>query len=397
MSVRIGIIGCGNVVLRRHLPALLTTPGIEVGAVADPTPGRLEAARQGAELSESDAFTDWRDVLGRPDIDALLIATPQRFRPAIARAGAAAGKHLLCEKPLASAPAEAWGMIEAARRGGVVLATVHNYVFAPVYQAIKAVVDSGELGEVELAMLNFLGVEDRPGTEAYQPRWRHETAESGGGVLMDMLHAVYLANWFLGANAVAVSAAVDRRRGGEGDVEDLALVRYDYPHGHAMVNVAWGEGPGGVVLAGTRGRLVLVNQDHGTYPFVPPKRIEVFAREGSRSLRPDPDHASSFAGVAADFRDAVAKGRSPAATGEDGLRVLESVVGAYASAALRREVALPLSASDPVYLRGALGIAELLPLEQDRRRHPRLFGARVPSETAALEESGSPEPTPVQD
>jgi predicted dehydrogenase len=270
VALRMGIIGCGNVVLRRHLPALLTTPGIELRVVADPTPDRLQAARDGATLADRDAFTDWREALARPDVDALLIATPQRFRPEIAQAAAAAGKHLLCEKPLASSPAEAQEMIDAARRHGVILATVHNYLFAPVYRAIKEIAESAEIGVVELAMLNFLGVEDRPGAQAYQPRWRHTTTEAGGGVLMDMLHAVYLANWFLGAAPVAVSATVDRRRGGEGDVEDIALVRYDYPRGHALVNVAWGAGPGGVALGGTKGCVPWSWLTRTSRPSVPP-------------------------------------------------------------------------------------------------------------------------------
>ena len=65
---------------------------------------------------------------------------------------------------------------------------------------------------------------------------------------MDMLHAVYLAGWFFGADPVAVSATVDRRYDDGGNVEDYALVRYDYPSGHALVNMAWGLGPGGTSL-----------------------------------------------------------------------------------------------------------------------------------------------------
>lgn len=373
--LRFGLIGCGNVALGRHLPALLATPGVEVRAVADPTVDRLHAARDLAGLSDHDASTDWHDVLARPDIDAVVIATPQRYRAEIAEAAATAGKHLLCEKPLASSPAQAKAVIDIAHRQGVALATVHNYLFAPVYRAIKEVADSGEIGRVELAILNFLGVDDNPGTGTYQPRWRHLTAEAGGGVLMDMLHAVYLANWFLGAAPIAVSATVDRRRDNDGDVEDLALVRYDYPGGHALVNMAWGAGPGGISLGGTEGRLVLVTQDHGTLPFAPPDRIDVIGCERTRSFPADADHTRSFSELIEDFRDAVAERRPPIATGEDGLRVLEAVVGAYASAILRREVELPLSPADPVYLRGAAGIADLPKPDRGQGKQPRLFGA----------------------
>ena len=372
--MRVGIVGCGNVALRRHLPAFSAVAGVEVRAVADPTPERLAAAREAADLSVGDAHADWRALVHRSDVDAVVVTTPQRARPEIAIAAAAAGKHLLCEKPLALTPAEAHAMVEAARRQRVTLATVHNYVFIPLYRELKGVVDGGEIGDLEVAALNFLGVEDRPGTEGYRPRWRHDLAEAGGGVLMDMLHAVYLAAWFFGADPVAVSAIVDRRLDDGGDVEDFALVRYEYPHGHALINMARGQGPGGVELAGTRGRLVLVNEGFGTHPFVPPERVHVTGVNGRREFAPDPTYEAAFASVVADFRDAVAEDRPPAADGAAGAATLEAVVAAYAAAALGREVALPLDPADPVYAHGAAGIAALPLPDGSRVRRRGLFG-----------------------
>ena len=367
--MRIGLIGCGNIGVNAHLPAFRSLAGVEVRAVADPTPERREAARAAAELGESDAHGDWRDLLARSDVDAVVVATPQRFRPEIAIAAAQAGKHLLCEKPLALSPAEARAMVDAARESGVTMATVHNYTFMPVYRAIKEILTGGEIGEPEVAILNFLGVEDRPGAAAYVPRWRHTTAEAGGGVLMDMLHAVYLAGWLMGVDPIAVSATVDQRLADGGDVEDIALVRYDYPRGHALVNMAWGVGPGGVEVAATRGRVVLVTHRHATHPFVPPERIHVYGESSAREVEPGETAGYGVPGVVADFYDAVVNGRPPAADGEAGLRVLEAVVGAYAAAALAREVALPLAPDDSVFRRGAAGIADLpLPAESRVRR-----------------------------
>lgn len=372
--MRVGIIGCGNITLRRHLPAFAAVDGVKVRALADPTPDRLQIAQAAADLTEADCALDWREMIARPDIDAVVVATPQRVRPAIAIAAAEAGKHLLCEKPLALTPAEAHAMVDAADRHGVILATVHNYTFMPVYRAIKEVLDRGEIGDVEVATLNFLGVEDRPGAAAYAPRWRHASGEAGGGVLMDMLHAVYLAGWFLGADPVAVSAIVDRRLEGEGDVEDFALVRYDYPRGHALINMAWGHGPGGVELTGTQGRLMLVNEDFGTHPFVPPERVHVIGPAGHRAFAPDPEVGPSFELIVADFRDAIAQGRQPAADGAAGAAVLEAVVAAYASAALERQIDLPLDTTNPVYAHGAAGVAALPMPDRSRVRQLGLFG-----------------------
>jgi predicted dehydrogenase len=373
-QVRVGLVGCGNIGFNLHLPALRAVEGIDLVALADPTAARLTLAREAAELPPDACVADWRDLVSRSDVDAVVVATPQRARPEIAIAAAEAGKHLLCEKPLAIAPADAWRMVEAARRNNVTMATVHNYTFIPVYRMLKDVLDGGEIGALETAELNFLSVEDRPGSADYRPRWRHDVAESGGGVLMDMLHAVYLAGWFFGADPIAVSAVVDRRFDDGSNVEDYALVRYDYPTGHALINMAWGHGIGGTNLMGTSGRAVLVTRGFGTHPFVPPERIHLTTADGARELAPDPGFGPSFELIAADFRDAVAHGRPPAAPGAAGAAVLGAVVGAYESAALGREVRLPLDEGDPVYQFGAAGIARLAVSAHSQVWRRRLYG-----------------------
>src|SRR5829696_3685884 len=357
--MRIGLIGCGNVGVNAHIPAVQANEGMTIAAAADLTPERLQAAAAAAGLAPADLYADWRELLSREDVEAVIVATPQRFRPEIVIAAAAAGKHVLAEKPLALTPAGAQAMVDAARVNGVTLATVHNYHFMPVYRDIKDVLDSGEIGQPEIAVLNYLGVEDRPGAEAYSPRWRHRAADSGGGVLMDMLHVVYLANWFMGGSPLGVSAWVDKRLEGDGDVEDIALVHYIYENGQALINIAWGVGPGSVEIGGTQGRVVMTNKDFGTHPFVPAARLDVVSESGSRSWTPRDPIVYGMAGIAADFRDAVAANAEPIGSGERGLRVLDAVLGAYVSAAQVGEVALPLPGDHPVYMKGSAGIADL--------------------------------------
>ncbi|MCA9877637.1 MAG: Gfo/Idh/MocA family oxidoreductase [Thermomicrobiales bacterium] len=377
--MRIGLIGCGNIGVNAHIPGVRANEGMQIVAVADPTPARLAAAGEAAGLGEGDLYADWRDLLARDDIDAVIVATPQRFRPEIVIAAAQAGKHILAEKPLALTPADARAMIDAARQAGVTLATVHNYHFMPVYAEIKAVLDSGEIGAPEVAVMNYLGVEDRPGAAAYVPRWRHNAADSGGGVLTDMLHIVYLAHWLMGGPPSAVRAFVDRRLDADGDVEDIALVRYTYPHGHADVNMAWGKGPGGVAIGGTRGRIVMETQDDGTHPFVPATRLRVVGEQGVRSWEPGTPPAYGMVAILNDFREAVEQGREPMANGEAGLRVLDSVLGAYVAGATGEEVALPLPESHPTYTKGAVGIADLdVPADSPARTRG-LFGFTRPA------------------
>jgi predicted dehydrogenase len=248
-------------------------------------------------------------------------------------------------------------------------------MFMPVYQLLKEIATDGRIGTLEVTTLNFLGVEDRPGAAAYSPRWRHFTAEAGGGVLMDMLHAVYLGGWLFDQAPIAVSATVDKRVADDGDVEDFALVRYRYPGGgHALVNMAWGVGPGGLELSGSGGRAIMATRDHATHPFVPVEQITVFGRAGAEVLHPPDAVRSGLAGIWADFHDAIHDERAPIASGEAGAAVLSAVIGAYASAALEREIPLPLQPGDPFFAQGAPAVRGLtLSSSHPVRRHG-LFG-----------------------
>src|SRR5690606_37151922 len=104
------------------------------------------------------------------------------------------GKHVLCEKPIAVTPAIAAELAQAARDAGLVFGIVHNYLFFPEYIKIKELLQAGVIGDLRVATLHFLGVIDYPGAAEYRDMWRHGM-EAGGGVLTDMIHAVYLAEW----------------------------------------------------------------------------------------------------------------------------------------------------------------------------------------------------------
>jgi predicted dehydrogenase len=142
--------------------------------------------------------------------------------------------------------------------------------------------------------------------------------------------------------------------------------------GHSIVNVAWGEGPGGLEVMGEHGRVRLHYREGGTLPFMPPERIEVWNEQGyeDRPVTSNRDGGAIFR----DFVAAVREGRDTVAPGESGLACLEAVVAVYASGALGREVALPLATDSPLYTKGAAGIAELDLPDDSVARRLGLFG-----------------------
>jgi len=347
--LRVGLVGCGNVGIHLHLPAWAAAADVaEVVAVADPNPESRQAACRIAGLPEHAAHEDPEQLIARADVDAVDVCTPPHLRTELLTAALAAGKHVLCEKPLAATPAQAEPAVTAATASGRTLAVVHNYLWLPEIRTALRVVASGELGEPELVIVNFLGVPDLPGAAGYRSDWRHDPELAGGGVLMDMLHGVYLAEALLGASFERVSAHV-RSRSGE-RVEDLALCRFEAASGAALVNIAWGHGPGGIDVCGEAGRLSVRYRNGGTPPWARLEHVLVETngtpRVELRGTEEDgeglaPSLRETFVHVVADFAAAVRDGREPASSGADGLRALEATAAAYEAAARGAVVELP--------------------------------------------------------
>ncbi|TNC22239.1 Gfo/Idh/MocA family protein [Amycolatopsis alkalitolerans] len=382
--LRIGIIGCGNIGARIHLPTWLAHPEVaQVVALADPTEVALDSARQLAGLAPEQVHADPVHLIARDDVDVVDICTPQHLRREVLLNSAVSGKHILCEKPLAAVPLDAAAAVDAAEDAGQTLAMVHNYLWLPEIQAAREVIDSGEIGPVRTIVVNYLGVVDVPGAAAYRAGWRHEAVSSGGGVLMDMVHGVYLAETLLGRPVRRVSAYVSSREA-SATVEDLALCRFETDANAALVNIAWGLGPGGIEVTGELGRVSVRYRDGGTAPWAPVEHVRVHTASGMREvLGPDEREMTgipqpimdSFEQVLLDFADAVRTGRPAAAPGRDGLRILEATVGAYKSAVTGELVGIPLDRDDPVFRHGVLGLKKLSLPEWSPARGTSLYSA----------------------
>ena len=155
-ALRVGIVGCGNIAARTHAPTWLEFPDlVRVVAIADPHPDARDRLRRQLGLSNADAYADAGNLIARADVDIVDICTPQAFRRDLLVRAAEAGKHILCEKPLATVPADAAAGVEAAERNGVTLGIVHNYVALPEILAAREVLDAGEIGAVRSVIANF--------------------------------------------------------------------------------------------------------------------------------------------------------------------------------------------------------------------------------------------------
>ncbi|WP_204517209.1 Gfo/Idh/MocA family oxidoreductase [Brevibacillus fulvus] len=180
----------------RDLPFFFEPAGVPVlQAIA----GRDEAAlKQSAEkMGWSSYETDWRRLIERDDIDLIDIVTPNHTHAEMAIAAAQAGKHVLCEKPLARSVAEARQMRDAVNKAGVIHMICHNYRFAPAVQFAKKLIEQGRLGKIYHIRATFL--QDWLMDPEFPLTWRLRKEVSGSGSLGDLgAHIIDLARFLVG-------------------------------------------------------------------------------------------------------------------------------------------------------------------------------------------------------
>jgi myo-inositol 2-dehydrogenase / D-chiro-inositol 1-dehydrogenase len=209
----VGLIGAGKVA-RVHAANLARIRGARLVAVADAVP---EAARGLADDVGCDALTP-EALLGRGDVEAVLVTTPPDTHAALIAAAAEAGKHVFCEKPLATSLDAAWAAVEAAERAGVLLQIGYNRRFDAAFRAVRDEVQRGGVGRP--LVLRISSRDPAPPPAAYLPH--------SGGVFLDTTsHDLDLARFVLAAEVTEVAARgaslVDANAAAIGDVDTLVV------------------------------------------------------------------------------------------------------------------------------------------------------------------------------
>ncbi len=210
-TIHFAIVGCGGITLQNHLPGLALCPQARLKALCDADGATLERARQqtGVEL----VATDYREVVRREDVDAVIIATPNHTHAPIALEAIAHRKHVLCEKPLALNAADARAMAAAADRAGVRHMTAFTYRFVPAMRYLTELVRRGDLGQPY--HFRSCRLQDW-GTRGLG--WRQVKRLAGSGELGDMLsHRIDFAHLLVGpmSRLVAHLAQWHPVRGGQ--------------------------------------------------------------------------------------------------------------------------------------------------------------------------------------
>ncbi|WP_333709624.1 Gfo/Idh/MocA family oxidoreductase [Malikia spinosa] len=334
--LRVAVIGLG--IGRMHIEGWRQHPQVEVVAIADPDPLRLQQV--GQQFGIERRYPDLASLLAAESVDAVSICTPNKFHQELTLAALAAGCHVLCEKPMAMSAAEGREMVAAAQAAGKRLMINFSYRFSAQSQGLKAQVDAGVFGDFYFGRSVWHRRRGMPGFGG----WFGQRELAGGGPLIDLgVHRLDLAlwlmgypepEWVLGNTYDPIAAPLAAASGKAFDVEDLAAGFIRFRNGATLVlEASWAANIREAELMetrllGTRAGLLQKNLDEG-YTF----SADIFTEQHGAAVDLHL-HAPQQPACSAmhHYAQAILSDRPHDADGAQGLIVMEILDAIYASA-----------------------------------------------------------------
>jgi len=192
-KLKVGVIGCGGIAGQKHLPAIAKIDEAEITAFCDIFPEKAEKACKEFGVQGAKTYTDYKELLKDGSIDVIHVCTPNRSHSPITVAALEAGKHVMCEKPMAAGYEEAKKMIDAAKKTGKLLTIGYQYRCMPAPMYLKKACERGDLGEIYFAKAHAI-------RRRAVPTWGVflNEKEQGGGPLIDIgTHALDMTLWMM--------------------------------------------------------------------------------------------------------------------------------------------------------------------------------------------------------
>jgi len=192
-KLKVGLIGCGAIAEEKYVKALKSIPEVEMTAFCDIIPEKAEKLRTIFQVKKAKTYTDYKELLKDDTIDVVHVCTPNRSHSPITVAALKAGKHVMCEKPMAKNYKEAKLMCDTAKKTGKLLTIGYQFRWTPAPLFLKEMCENGELGEIYFAKAHALR---RRGVPTWGVFLKEE--EQGGGPLIDIgTHALDMTLWMM--------------------------------------------------------------------------------------------------------------------------------------------------------------------------------------------------------
>lgn len=350
-AVKIGVIGTGSI-SSCHLQSYQNNSNAELYAVCDLNEERAQKAAD--KYGASKVYTDYRELLADPAIEAVSICTWNNTHAEISIAALEAGKHVLVEKPLCRTVEDALRIQEAVAASGKLLQVGFVRRYDANAQLLRSMVDKGEFGELYYAKATTIRRLGNPGG------WFADKERSGGGPLIDIgVHVIDLCWYMMGRpKAVSVSANTYRKLGNRSNVKNLSFYKaadYD-PSQNTVEDLA------NALIRFENGASLLVDVsftlhakdnegavklygDKGGFEIDPEMVIVTEKEDTILNIYPQTDHKGfnfdgAFQNEINHFIDCVQQGNTPISPVEDGVEIMKILCGIYESAAKGAEVRL---------------------------------------------------------
>lgn len=318
--LKLGIIGLGYVG-QIHLMNAKKLSNVSLVAVADISKKALSKAKQ---CGVKKTFTDYKQMLKDPEIDAVIIALPTHLHLKCAIDASEAKKHMMIEKPIAKNVEEAKEIIEAARRNNVKLMVGYPLRFNQQFQDLKRRIYDGTLGDIEIAIANYVSTGPffhRTETHAPTPvpEWWFQKELTGGGALVDLgSHLINLLRWYFG-EITDIKSHLGYRFNMDFEDKAMCLAKFE-SETTAIVNVGWFSQKYQLKIE------LLGTVDHAITQHEPANPLTTIVQMLLTGI------SRFYQGHIVElqhFVNCLLKDRQPTPTGEDGLRDLEAIERAY--------------------------------------------------------------------
>lgn len=344
----VAIIGCGQI-SDLHAAAYAGGDAARIVALCDPDRQGAEARRHQWGLPEAEVCADYRDVLTRGDVDIAEILVPHDLHYEIAAAALAAGKHVSLQKPMAVSLDQADALLRAADKAPGLLRVFENFLFYPPVQRAKAVIDSGELGDIQAIVIRTIAGYSDTAWPPPDEAWRDDPGRCGGSpMIFDDGHHYFAMARYLAGSIARVHTSV-RRTGGYG--ADIPLM-VSWEHGNGVLG-SWTVtySPGlyihtrqypandSIEVTGSKG-VLWVTRGHGRLTGLPPV---IVAKGRTMDYHDDveSDWAVSFQRASRDFLDAIDASRPTVLSAPEAREILRVALAAGQSAQTGSPVDVP--------------------------------------------------------
>lgn len=326
-----GLIGASTIARQWMIPAINAQQDSRVVAISSGSPDRAKS--YAAEFGIARAFEQSADVLTDPGVQVVYISTTNEQHAPLAIAAANAGKHVLCEKPLALTVTDARRMIAACRQAGVVLGTNHHLRNAVTHRTLRRLIAENAVGDVLSARV-FHAVHLPPALQG----WRIDRPDAGGGVILDItVHDVDTLRFVLGDDDVEEATALTAAHGlAQHGLEDTVMGVLRFQSGvlvqfHDAFTTRFAGT--GLEIHGSSGSLIARNV------MTQQALGEIILRtESGEEIISLAEPTNLYERSVARFNSAVQGQGVPAASGEDGMKSLATALAVRASAAEGRAV-----------------------------------------------------------